>query len=88
MKRVEEEAPGEVKVEKDPGCVERRRVWVTDRIEWVDRKSTFPGLETRVLVESEREIVGGKKSVERRCFLSSLPPDAERLGQKIRAHGG
>jgi predicted transposase YbfD/YdcC len=40
------------------------------------------------MVESERERGGGKKSVERRCFLSSLPPEAEPLGQKIRAHWG
>jgi predicted transposase YbfD/YdcC len=39
-----------------------------------------------VMVESERETQGGKKSVERRCFLSFLPQDAERIGQKIQAH--
>jgi predicted transposase YbfD/YdcC len=38
--------------------------------------------------ESERETASGGKSVERRCFLSSLPPDAARLGRKVRAHWG
>jgi predicted transposase YbfD/YdcC len=32
--------------------------------------------------------VGGKKSVKRRGFLSSLSPEAEHLGQKIRARWG
>jgi predicted transposase YbfD/YdcC len=86
--QAEEEASGDVKGEKDSGRVETRRVWVMDRVEWIDPKSTFPGLKTLAMVESEREIVGGKKSVERRGFLSSLPPEAERLGQKIRARWG
>jgi hypothetical protein len=38
-------------------------------------------LKTLVMVESERAMASGKKSVELRCFLSSLPPDAERLEQ-------
>jgi predicted transposase YbfD/YdcC len=86
--QAQDEAPGDVKVEKGHGRVETRRVWVTDRVDWIDPRSTFPGLKTLVMVESEREMASGKKSVERRCFLSSLPPDAERLGQKVRAQWG
>ncbi|MDR3220838.1 MAG: ISAs1 family transposase [Candidatus Accumulibacter sp.] len=80
--------PGDVTVEKGHGRLEMRRIWVTDRVEWIAPQSTFPGLKTRVMVESEREMASGRKSVERRCFLSSLPPDAARLGQKVRAHWG
>jgi predicted transposase YbfD/YdcC len=86
--QAQNEAPGDVKVEKGHGRLETRRVWVTDRVDWIDPRSTFPGLKTLVMVESEREMANGKKSVERRCFLSSLPPGAERLGQKVRAHWG
>ena len=86
--QAQKDTPGDVKVEKGHGRVETRRVWVTDHVAWIDPKSTFPGLKTLVMVESERETQGGKKSVERRCFLPSLPPDAERIGQKIRAHWG
>jgi predicted transposase YbfD/YdcC len=32
--------------------------------------------------------MGGKPTVERRCYLSSLPPEAKRIGQRIRAHWG
>jgi predicted transposase YbfD/YdcC len=72
-------------VEKEHGRIETRRVWVSDRVDWIDARATFPGLKTLVLVEALREI-GGKSAVERRCYLSSLPPEAKRIGQRIRAH--
>ncbi|MDR2679171.1 MAG: ISAs1 family transposase [Zoogloeaceae bacterium] len=84
--QAQKDVPGDVKVGKGHGRIETRRVWVTNHVAWIDPKSTFPSLKTLVMVESERETQGGKKSVERRCFLSSLPQDAERIGQKIRAH--
>jgi predicted transposase YbfD/YdcC len=86
--RAQDNAPGDVTVEKGHGRVETRRVWVTERVEWIAPESTFPGLKSLVMVESERERTGGGKRVERRCFLSSLPADAARLGKKIRAHWG
>jgi predicted transposase YbfD/YdcC len=64
----------------------KHRLCVTDRVDWIDPRSPFLGLKTLVMVESERAMASGKKNVERHCFLSSLPPGAERLGQKIRAH--
>jgi predicted transposase YbfD/YdcC len=84
--QAEDNAPGDVTVEKGYGRVETRRVWATDRVEWIAPESSFPGLKSLVMVESEREKTGGGKSVERRCFLSSLPADAARPGKKIRAH--
>jgi hypothetical protein len=33
--QVQDEAPGDVKVEKGHGRVETRRVWVTDRVNWM-----------------------------------------------------
>lgn len=40
-----------------------------------------------MLIESERRI-GDKVTTESRDYLSSLPPDAARLGRAIRAHWG
>jgi hypothetical protein len=71
------EAPGDVKVEKGHGRVETRRVWVTDRVDWIDPRSIFPGLKTLVMVESERKMANGKKSVERGCPARKTPREAE-----------
>jgi hypothetical protein len=86
--QAQEDAPGDVKVEKGHGHVETHRVWVTNHVAWIDPKSTFPGLKTLVMVESERETQGGKKSVERRCFLSFLLPDAEHRAENPGTLGG
>jgi predicted transposase YbfD/YdcC len=42
-------------------------------------------LANQSVAEKSNEI---SKRVERRCFLSSLPADAARLGKKIRTHWG
>ncbi len=39
-----------------------------------------------VMVKSEREIIGGVKSPERRFFISSLTADAEQIGAAVRGH--
>lgn len=74
-------------VEKDHGRIETRRVWVSDRIDWLSQRSDWRGLRSLVMVESVREM-GNKATQERRCFISSLPADAERAGRMIRAHWG
>ncbi|GHU11023.1 hypothetical protein FACS1894185_3550 [Betaproteobacteria bacterium] len=79
------EAPSEESCEKDHGRIETRRVWVSDRIDWIEEKRRFMGLKSLALVEAVRE-TGDKTSTERRCFLSSLSPDAKLIGQRIRAH--
>ena len=40
------------------------------------------------MVESVREIVGGKTERETRFYISSLSADAERQGEAIRSHWG
>ena len=40
------------------------------------------------MVESLREIVGGKTERETRFYISSLRADAERLGDAVRSHWG
>jgi len=39
-----------------------------------------------VMVESEREIIGGAKSCERRYFISSLAANARQIGAAVRGH--
>jgi predicted transposase YbfD/YdcC len=71
--------------DKGHGRVETRRVWVTDDIAWFTGKDRWPGLRTWVAVECERT-TGDHTSVERRYFISSLPPDAKTIGSAVRQH--
>jgi len=72
-------------VDKGHGRIEIRRVWATDDIAWCSAKERWPGLRTWVAVECER-IIGEKTSLERRYFISSLPPQAAAIGQLVRDH--
>ncbi|MBF0518666.1 MAG: ISAs1 family transposase [Nitrospirae bacterium] len=74
-------------VEKDHGRIETRKVWVSEDIDWLDKKKQWAGLKSIVVVEANREIQD-KKTKERRYFISSLPAEAKRLGTIIRAHWG
>lgn len=76
-----------VTVEKDHGRIETRRIWASDRTDWLHQKGDWPGVRTLVMVESVREM-GDKVATERRCFIASLPAEAQRIGQTIRAHWG
>lgn len=74
-------------LEKDHGRIETRKVWATDNIEWLEQKEKWRGLKSLVMVEATREIQG-KKTTERRYYISSLPANAKHLGSTIRAHWG
>lgn len=72
--------------EKDHGRIEIRRVWATEDLDWLPQKKNWKGLKSAVLVESER-IVGEKRSLDQRIYISSLPgSDAEGLGAIVRGH--
>ena len=58
----------------------------TEDIDWIAEKYLWSGLRSIVMVEAEREIIGGKKSTERRFFISSLAADAEQIGAAVRGH--
>ena len=73
-------------VEKGHGRIEERRVFATEDTAWIVEKAQWSGLRSIVMVESEREIIGGKKSTERRFFISSLAADAEQIGAAVRGH--
>ena len=72
-------------VDAGHGRVETRRCIVSDRIDWIGKKSGWRGLASVAMLEETRER-NGKTSVERRFFISSLPADAKQIAHAIRAH--
>jgi predicted transposase YbfD/YdcC len=74
-------------VEKDHGRLETRRYWQSDRLEWFADRGQWEGLRSVGMVESRREI-GGRATVERRYYLSSLPLDVETFARAVRGHWG
>lgn len=72
-------------IEKDHGRLEIRRCYVFDQLRCLDRPERWPDLASFAVVESQRTI-GDKTTCERRFYLSSLAPDAEKLAGAVRQH--
>ncbi len=71
------------------GRIERRVVLATDSLWWIDKleREDWPGLRSVVCVESHRGQSGsGGMSVQRRYYLTTHEPDAQRLQRLIRQH--
>lgn len=76
-------------LEKSHGRIERRTYTATGDIAWLTKSHPgWKGLKSVVMVESMREIVGGKTESETRFYISALSADAERQGEAIRGHWG
>jgi len=76
---------------KGHGREERRIVMTTDALDRIDKleRESWLGLRSIVCVEAHREeMSSGKKSVEKRYYLSSREPHAEELQKLIRQHWG
>lgn len=73
-------------LEKGHGRIETRRCWVTEEIDWLPEKEKWQNLKSVVMVEAIREVIGGKKTVERRYFISSLEANAELALKCVRGH--
>ena len=70
------------------GRVERRKVWYSENVQWMQDRQQWQGLSSFVAVESQRTL-GDKVSSERRYFISSLSGmGAESIGRMIRNHWG
>lgn len=68
------------------GRIEVRRVFTTNDVQWFSEKKAWAGLNSFILVESERE-EKGKKSSEQRVYISSLDArDAKTLSEFVRGH--
>jgi predicted transposase YbfD/YdcC len=74
-------------VEKDHGRMETRRYYQSDCLDWFADKEKWEGLASVGMVESLRE-VGGKTTLERRYYLSSLKLDVETFARAVRGHWG
>lgn len=75
-------------VNKGHGRIEIRECWVStepDLLAFINNYKVWPGLTTLVKVTCQRQLQG-ETSQETRYFISSLPPDAERLLTTVRAH--
>ena len=69
------------------GRTEERTVYVSNDIDWLPMKEEWAELQSIVMVISKRTI-DEKTTKESRFYITTLEPDAERLGRVIRAHWG
>jgi len=74
-------------IEKSHGRIETRIVIATGDIAFLGKTHKWPGLRSIVMIESRRE-TAEKCERELRFYISSLPPDAKRLGEATRSHWG
>ncbi len=72
-------------VEKSHGRIETRIVTAIGDIGWLQERHKWPGLTGIIMVQSRREI-GARTEREFRFYITSLGPDARRLGETIRGH--
>lgn len=72
-------------VEKDHGRLETRRCYVFDQLRCLDKPTQWKGLRCFAVIESER-VIGNKTTCERRQYISSGAPDAQRIAQAVRSH--
>lgn len=72
-------------VDKDHGRLETRHCYAFDALSCLHKPEQWPDLKSFAVIESQRQIQG-KTTVEQRLYLSSLPADAQRLAQAVRAH--
>lgn len=73
---------------KDHGRGEKRVVYATKRVDYLDAADSWAQLNSIVLVESTR-IVNNKESTHKRIYISSLTDDSpEKYAKLIREHWG
>lgn len=71
-------------VEKDHGRIETRRCYAASAVS-IPQAKDWKDLSSVVMIERVREI-NGQSSTKKHYYISSLPPDAEVLGNRIRDH--
>jgi len=74
-------------VGKGHGRIETRRYYQSAQLDWFADRGAWEGLQTVGLVEAERE-VGGRRTGERRYYLSRLPLDVATFARAVREHWG
>lgn len=69
------------------GRIEVRRYRQLLLSEWITESIHWKGIKTVIEVERERHVGGGGEvQTEKHYYISTLSPDAERIGQAIRSH--
>jgi len=71
--------------EKSRGRFEKREVWVTSNLSWLPYVNEWKDLKSIACMKSIRK-VKEKETSELRFYISSLDPDAEKIGKAIRSH--
>jgi predicted transposase YbfD/YdcC len=74
-------------VEKGHGRIETRRYYLSAELDWFADRGKWEGLRTVGMVEAIREI-HGRRTVERRFYLSSLGLEAQTFARAVRGHWG
>jgi predicted transposase YbfD/YdcC len=77
------------RVEEGHGRKETRIVSVLEPDDWpwtTKNNGEWAGLRTAVRIERRRELPDGESHSDVHYYVSSLPPDAERIAKAIRAH--
>lgn len=75
-------------LEKGHGRIEERHYVALPMMYLHKFKLRWKGFKSVAMVESTREVIGEKPTIERRYYISSLQADAKRLGEAIRQHWG
>jgi predicted transposase YbfD/YdcC len=75
--------------EKEHGRIEKRDVFSIGNIAEIDGLGLekWPGLQSVTMVDSIRDI-NGKITREQRYYISSLPAEADKIGNAVRGHWG
>ncbi len=73
-------------LDKNHGRIEIRRCYVTEDIDWIEKKEAWRGVRSIIMVEAAREVLGEKKTVDRRYFISSLKRNAKESLRAVRGH--
>lgn len=73
--------------DSEHGRIETRRCWATDCIDTIGGAFHWKGLTSIAMVECER-LIGDRRSLEQRFYISSLVPDASKIAMACRQHWG
>jgi predicted transposase YbfD/YdcC len=72
-------------VDAGHGRIEKRKCVVSSELDFLVQKPQWAGLKSVAMIEETRDC-GGKVSVERRFFITSLAADAKTVAHAVRSH--
>ena len=72
-------------IDKGHGRIEIRRCWTLSDLDYLTQTTLWSGLQTVVMVQSERHC-NGQVTTENRFFISSLPSQATLIMNAVRTH--